>query len=145
MKIDLSLPIAAEKLIPHREPIRVIDRLTGFDGKEGTVKAFIPLQSIFAGEDGAIENILMVELIAQSFAAVKGYADLLEGKPVAKGFLVEAKRCAFMGRAYEGDRLTVVIERVGETEEFAIGEGTIFREGELIGSGRVMVWIPRET
>jgi predicted hotdog family 3-hydroxylacyl-ACP dehydratase len=84
-----------------------------------------------------------VEIIAQSFAAVKGYADLLEGKPISKGFLVGVKRLNIFGMVYKGDGLLTFIERVGETDEFSLAEGKVMREGQLIASGNVMVWVPK--
>ena len=84
----------------------------------------------------------MVELIAQSFAAVKGYADLQEGKPVRKGFLVGVKRFTFQGTAYGGDRLLIYITKTGETDEFALAEGRVIRGEEVLAFGNLMVWIP---
>ena len=144
MKTQLSLPIPADRIIPHRPPMRLIDRLMEFDRLQGVVESIIPLDGMFITEDGSIEPVAMVELVAQSFAAVKGYADLLGGKPVGKGFLVGVKRFRFPGTAYGGDRLLTVITRVGETIEFALAEGRVMRGEEVIASGNVMVWIPKE-
>jgi 3-hydroxyacyl-[acyl-carrier-protein] dehydratase len=143
MKTTLSLPMPAEVLVPHRPPIRVIERLLKFNDTQGVVESYIHPDSIFGREDGSIEQVTMVEIIAQSFAAVKGYADLLEGKPISKGFLVGVKRLNFFGMAYKGDGLLTFIERVGETDEFSLAEGRVMREGQLIASGNVMVWVPK--
>jgi predicted hotdog family 3-hydroxylacyl-ACP dehydratase len=143
MKTTLSLPMPAEMLVPHRPPILVIGRLLEFNDTKGVVESCMHPDSIFAREDGSIEQVTMVEIIAQSFAAVKGYADLLEGKPISKGFLVGVKRLNIFGMAYKGDGLLTFIERVGETDEFSLAEGKVMREGQLIASGNVMVWVPK--
>lgn len=144
MSRPLNFPIPAERLIPHRPPIRIIDRLLEYDGLQGVVESVIQPGSICIADDGAIEQATMVELIAQSFAAVKGYADLLAGKPVRKGFLVGVKRFRFYGSAYGGDRLLIFISPVGETDEFALAEGRVTCGEEVLATGNVMVWIPRE-
>ena len=100
MKTTLSLPMPAEMLVPHRPPILVIERLLEFNDTKGVVESCMHPDSIFARKDGSIEQVTMVEIIAQSFAAVKGYADLLEGKPISKGFLVGVKRLNIFGMAF---------------------------------------------
>ena len=144
MSRPLNFPIAAEQLIPHRPPIRLVDRLLAYDGLQGVVESILLPGSIWILDDGSIEQVAMVELIAQSFAATKGYADQLEGKPVKKGFLVGVKRVTFQGTAYGNDRLVIYITRTGETDEFALAEGRVTRGEEVLALGNVMVWIPRE-
>ena len=142
MKTVFNLPIPAEVLIPHRLPILVIDQLVEFSASQGVVESFIQPDSIFIKDDGSIEQVVMIELIAQSFATVKGYSDLLDERPIKKGFLVEVKRFSFIGTVFVGDRLSIVIDRIGETTGFALAEGKVMRGREVVASGRVMVWIP---
>jgi predicted hotdog family 3-hydroxylacyl-ACP dehydratase len=144
MRPSFVFPIPAEQLIPHRPPIRIVDRLLSYDGLQGVVESVIPFESLYVKDDGSIEQAALVELIAQSFAAVKGYADLHEGKPVSKGFLVGVKGFIFHETANSGDRLLVFVSRTGETDEFVLAEGRVMRGEEVLASGNVMVWIPRE-
>ncbi len=144
MNKSLNFPIPAEQLIPHRLPLRLVDRLLSYDGLQGVVESTLLPDSICIRDDGSIEQAAMVELIAQSFAAVKGYADLLEGKTVKRGFLVGVKQFAFQGTAYGNERLLIYITKTGETDEFALAEGRVTREEEVLAFGNVMVWIPRE-
>jgi predicted hotdog family 3-hydroxylacyl-ACP dehydratase len=144
MKPSFVFPIPAEQLIPHRPPIRLIDRLLSFDGLQGVVESVIPPESLYIKDDGSIEQAALVELIAQSFAAVKGYANLQEEKPVVKGFLVGAKGFVFHETAHRGDRLLVFVSKTGETDDFILAEGRITRGDEVLATGNIMVWIPRE-
>jgi 3-hydroxyacyl-[acyl-carrier-protein] dehydratase len=143
VNIPLDLPVAADLLVPQRPPMLAIDQLTEFQGGHGVVESTIAPDSIFVSDDGSVEPMVLVELIAQAFAAVKGYEDLLAGKPVDKGFLVEVKRFEVLGIAYGGKSLSIIIEKVGETDDFALAEGKVIQEEEVIASGNVMVWIPR--
>jgi 3-hydroxyacyl-[acyl-carrier-protein] dehydratase len=144
MNRSLNFPIAAEQLIPHRPPMRFIDRLLSYDGLQGVVESTLIPGSIALRDDGSIEQVVLVELIAQSFAAVKGYADSLEGKAAGRGFLVGVKRFTFQKSAYGKDRLLIYITKTGDADEFALAEGRVTREEEVLAFGNVMVWIPGE-
>lgn len=142
---SLDLPVAAGMLLPQRPPLLAVDYLTEFhSGSGGVVESTMAPDGIFVRKDGSIEPTVFVELIAQAFATVKGYEDMMEGNPVAKGFLVEVKGFEVLGAAQVGDRLSIVIKKVGETDDFALAEGTVMREKESIACGKVMVWVPRE-
>jgi 3-hydroxyacyl-[acyl-carrier-protein] dehydratase len=134
----------ADQLVPHRQPLLVIDRLTEFGGERDVVESTIPRDTIFTRDDGSIEPLVLVEAIAQAFAVVKGYEDLSGGEPVRKGFLVEVKACTFYGTAYGGDTLRITINRVGGTDDFSLADGKVIRGADVLLTGRVMVWIPKE-
>ncbi|MBI4764467.1 MAG: 3-hydroxyacyl-ACP dehydratase [Deltaproteobacteria bacterium] len=144
MNRSFNFPIAAEQLIPHRAPMRLIDRLLSYDGLQGVVEATFPSDSLYLQDDGSVEPAALVELIAQSFAAVKGYADLQEGTTASRGYLVGVKRFTFQGKAYGGDRLLIYITKTGETDEYALAEGRVERGEGVLAFGNLMVWIPRE-
>ena len=144
MSAELKLPMEAEKLIPQRPPLCAIDRLTDYYGKQGVVEATLPLEGIFLRGDGTVEPMVVVEIVAQSFAAVKGYENMIEGDSVRKGYLVEIKRFEFYEKVFGGDRLSIVTNRVGETEDFTMAEGKVIRDREIIASGNLMVWVPKE-
>ena len=142
MSASLSLPLSADLLVPQRPPIRVIDWLIEFDEFRGVVESFISADSIFVRKDGSVEEVAMVEIIAQSFAAFKGYADILKGKPVSKGFLVEVKRLNITGTAFGGERLLTFLKRIVDMDEFSLAEGKVMHNDQLIALGNVMVWVP---
>jgi predicted hotdog family 3-hydroxylacyl-ACP dehydratase len=140
----LKFPVEAEQLIPHRSPMRLIDRLLSYDGLQGVVESTILPDSICLQDDGSIVQPAIVEMIAQSFAAVKGYANYLEEKTVGRGFLVGVKQFNFQGTAYGNDRLLITITNIVEVDEFALAEGRVTREEEVLAFGNIMVRIPRE-
>jgi 3-hydroxyacyl-[acyl-carrier-protein] dehydratase len=144
MNTHFDLPMAADRLIPQRPPLCAIYRLAEYHGGQGVVEAAMPHEGIFLRDDGTIEPMVIVEIVAQSFAAVKGYENLLEGDSVCKGYLVEIKRFEFYGAIYGGDHLSIVTNRVGEADEFTLAEGKVIRDREVIASGNLMVWVPRE-
>ena len=142
IKDDLSLPCEAELLAPHRRPIRMIDRLVEFNDKSGVVESLVSSENLLVGEDGVLDCVAFVELIAQAYAAIKGYDDLSHDKPVKKGFLVAVKHLEINGKAYLGDLLKIKASTNSELGGFAIAEGVVMREEEVLASASLTLWVP---
>ncbi len=139
--MSLSLPLPAEELIPHRLPMRLVDRLLEIDGKNGVVEASVAFDCPLVDADGTLEDIALVELIAQSYAALKGYLDQQENKPVRQGFLVGIKELAKLETVKAGESLRIEITTLGELEDFAVAEGLIWCAEKLVARGEIKVWI----
>lgn len=132
----------AEMLIPQRQPLRLVDRLLEFNGQSGLLESLVLPDNVLVGDDGSLDQLAMVELMAQSYAAVRGYEDLSQGKPVKKGYLVGVRKIQFKGRSFQGDRLHISVTASAAIGEFVVVQGEVFREGELIASGSLKLWIP---
>jgi 3-hydroxyacyl-[acyl-carrier-protein] dehydratase len=139
---DISLPIDAEQLVPHRRPVCMIDRLVEYRDESGVVEALIRSGNVLVGEDGALDCIAYMELIAQAYAAFKGYRDMLHGETVKKGFLVIVKHMECKGEAFLGDLLIINVSTASEVGGFAVAEGTVTRGDEVLASGGLTLWIP---
>lgn len=138
----LQLPIAAEELIPHRLPMRQVDRLLEFGDTEGVVEAIVDSDNPLLEEDGSLSEVGLVEMLAQSFAAIQGYADRLAGKMAGEGFLVGIRKIAVKAKARQGDRLLIRIRPVAALEGFVVVEGELARAGEILASGSLKLWLP---
>lgn len=137
----MSFPIAAERLIPHRPPMQLIEALEDFDGEAGTVSAQVGPAHPLLEEDGALAEVALLELLAQAYAAVQGYADSLSGEPVRQGFLVGVRKVRFLARPQLGDQLQVRVRASARLEGFAIVEGSVRRGEELLAEGNIKLWI----
>ena len=135
------LPLAAEELIPHRLPMRLIDRLLEIDGTNGVVEALVAAEGPLMSADGRLEDVALTELLAQAYAAVKGYADLCDDQPVKQGFLVGIKKLVKLLPAQAGDRLLIRVKTLAELDDFAVAEGEIWRGKELLARGEIKVWV----
>jgi 3-hydroxyacyl-[acyl-carrier-protein] dehydratase len=142
LKQDPVLPIDAELLVPHRRPVCMIDRLVEYRNESGVVEALIRSDNLLIGEDGVLDRTAYMELIAQAFAAYKGYRDLLHEAPVKKGFLVVVKQMECKGEAFLGDLLRINVTTISEVGDFTMAEGTVMRNDEVIASGGLTLWIP---
>jgi len=142
MNNDISLPMSAEMLVPHRSPLRLVDRLLEFSGGTGVIEAVIQPDNLFLNDDGIIPSLAAVELIAQAAAAIKGYDDFSNGRPIKKGFLADIRGINLMGSCYKGDRLTIWVEITRTFGEFSIIEGEVKRGEETIARGTLKLWVP---
>jgi predicted hotdog family 3-hydroxylacyl-ACP dehydratase len=141
MKNDMALPMPAEAFIPHRLPMRLVDTLLSCQGGAGVVEAVPPAGSILADEDGALDEVAFVELLAQGYAVIRGYDDLLNGREISEGYLVGVRKLRVTGRARVGERLLIRIRTVGTFERFALAEGEIEAGTQIIASGSIKLWI----
>jgi 3-hydroxyacyl-[acyl-carrier-protein] dehydratase len=145
MDNNLSLPMPAGRLIPHRPPLCLVDRLLEFSGQTGVVESIIGPDNIFLDENGRLPSLTLVELIAQASAAVKGYDDLKDGKDIKKGFLVDIREIRFMDQCVKGDRLLIKIEIVRTISGFSVVNGEVEREGVVIAQGTLKLWVPEDS
>lgn len=133
--------MAAELLIPHRAPMRLVDTLVSVIDGCAVAESVLPRSCIMADGEGKIDEVAFMELIAQGYAAFKGYMDRMDGKPPGEGFLVGVRHLEFTGRAYAGDRLLTSIRTVGAIGGFAVVEGAITRGDETLASGTLKLWL----
>lgn len=141
MKSDLTLPMPAETFIPHRLPMRLVETLIRCDEATGLVEARPVSGGILTDSGGSLDEAALVEMLAQGYAVVKGYNDLLLGKAISKGYLVGVKKLRIAGRARAGDRLSIDIETVGSFEGFTVARGSVKRAEETIASGTLKLYI----
>ncbi len=139
--MGLTLPLEVEQLIPHRLPMRLVDRLLAIDGKNGVVEAMVVVDSPLVAADGRLEDVALIELLAQAYAAVKGYCDLLDDKPVKQGFLVGIKKLTWLKSALAGDCLRIEIRTLAELGDFAVAEGDVWCGNTMLAHGEIKVWI----
>ena len=141
MFMDLTLPLPAETFIPHRPPMRLVDTLLSWSETTGEMEAVPGSDCVLVGSDGTLDQAALVELLAQGYAVIKGYDDLLHGKEISEGYLVGVRKFSVTEQAHAGDRLLVRIRTVGSFEGFAVADGEIEREGRIIASGTIKLWI----
>lgn len=141
MKNNFTLPMPAAVFIPHRPPMQLVDTLISCANAGGVIEATLPANCILANADGTLDEVTLVELLAQSYAVIKGYDDMLQGKDIMEGFLVGIRRLHITGRASAGEKLQIYIRTVGSFEGFAVAEGEVLSAGETIASGSIKLWI----
>lgn len=140
MGVPFRLPMAASELVPHRPPMLLVDRLVAEDGRGGTVTATITAGPL-TGPDGSLEEVGLVELLAQGYAALQGYLDRRDGKPVQMGFLVGVRKVEVFTPPRTNDMVEIHLRPQAIVESFAVVDGEVRRGDELLASGNFKVWI----
>lgn len=138
----LHLPIEAATLLPHRPPMILVEKLVEYCQGSGTVVAGVRSGDLFVGDNGQLEAVAMIELVAQSYAAIKGYDDLIHHRPVQKGFLVGSRTFKVKRCPHVGETMTIHITTTAELDGFSVVDGVIRVEDEVIAEGSVKLWLP---
>ncbi|MGZ9149121.1 MAG: 3-hydroxyacyl-ACP dehydratase [Candidatus Deferrimicrobiaceae bacterium] len=121
--------------------MRLVDTLVSANDGCAVAESVLPRSAMMADGEGKIDEVAFMELIAQSYAAFKGYLDRMDGKPPGEGFLVGVRHLEITGRAYAGDRLLTSIRTVGTFGGFAVVEGAVTRGDETLASGTLKLWL----
>ncbi len=89
----IDIPI--ERLIPHRDRMKLVDRILGVETDAATTESTAGPNWPLASETG-IHPLVLVELVAQSAAVSIGWKELMEtGAAVGSGWLVGIKSAVF--------------------------------------------------
>ena len=67
--MSLKPPIAVNGLIPHRPPMLTVGELTALENDSAVSRTIFGQNSPFADERGQIEEAVLFEMMAQTFAA----------------------------------------------------------------------------
>ena len=86
----IDWPLA--ELLPHAGDMILIDHVVAFDEESIHTRLTVRAGGLFNLEDGNLPAWVGIELMAQSIAAYAGCHARLEGKPVALGFLLGARK-----------------------------------------------------
>jgi len=141
----MELPLDAEKLIPQRKPMRLVDRLNESDGKSGSASACFSADCHFViDNNGTIDRSAVLELIAQSYAATKGYEDLSSEKEPSKGYLVGISQAVFHADAYAGQDLLIRVSTEETFDNFSLATGEVWHNDTLLLKAKLKIWINSE-
>jgi radical SAM protein with 4Fe4S-binding SPASM domain len=141
-----SLPVPVTGLIPHGKSMQMIDQIVQIGERETHTTFAITPECILVDQDGRLDELAYVEMIAQSFAASHGYHLSIEQRRTHRGLLLGAKDLIVHGEARTGDVLTVHLRKVTRFGAFGVVEGSIYRQdGKLVATGQIKIWRRGET
>jgi len=142
MTAEMELPMEVERIIPHRRPMRLIDRLLEATDDAGTAEVLISADHALVGRNRRLDRTAFPEMIAQAYAALQGHACRRNGKKITPGFLVGIRRCDVFGDAVVGDRLMIRVHTVKQFAGFALVEGAVILRNDTIAEASIKVWVP---
>ena len=121
--------------------MRLVDHLVEFKDQAGTVEARVHSGQILVDDDNRLETLAVAEMIAQAYAAVRGYGDRLAGRTVRRGFWVGIRKIQFHQPVFAGDHLRIHVNTVGSIAGFAVVEGVVTRKNDIIAEGQIKLWV----
>ena len=139
---SVILPSPAAPFAPQKAPMFLVDTLLSVTGGDAVAEACVRKEWPFVDDSGALDDLAFLELIAQTFAAVRGYSASDSSSRV--GYLVGAKHLRILGQARAGDRLRIRVSPVGEIGGFVVVQGEVHANDELLASGQIKVFVPQE-
>jgi predicted hotdog family 3-hydroxylacyl-ACP dehydratase len=119
------IDVDIEKLIPHRDRMKLIDEVLEVEDKKA-VTASIVTERWPLFHDNVVNPIIMVELIAQSIGVGVGHQRLKETGKGVYGWIVGIKQANFsVSEIPLGTRLINRVTSKHEHEGYAVFKGTV--------------------
>jgi predicted hotdog family 3-hydroxylacyl-ACP dehydratase len=117
-----------------------VDELISLSEDEAVSRTVIRPESFFLDAQGRVEESLLFEMTAQTFAAL-ARARPGPGGPEA-GFLVAVKKMDFFGRPEVGTSVEITVRVLSRVDDFAVVSGRAVQAGRLLAEGQVTVFVP---
>ena len=136
----IKLPCPAEMLVPHRPPMLLIDRLVERKGDMAVAEARVPQNGLCVDKKRGLLPEFLIEIIAQTMAAVNGYDALLGGKKLNDGFLVGIDDFSWNTAPLSNKTLQIKVEKTFEFGVVKIIRGKVLCNNVLLAKGKIKVW-----
>lgn len=123
-----------QKILPHRYPFVLVDRITEMDVEANTItgiKCVTVNEPFFQGHfptEHVMPGVLIVEALAQVGAV------LLLGKEEHRGkiaYFAGIKNCKFRRKVIPGDQLTLKLELTRSRENFGVAKAMALVNGDV--------------
>jgi len=135
----VELPVDAKLLIHHREGMKILDRLVEYTSDGSTGETLIPSDSSLHS-NGVIHQVVLIEMVAQCYAAMKSYEDVLSGLLPQKGLLVGISQTDFYNDAIIDKPLVIKVLILDSFEKFFYVLGDVFDEELHLVTVKLKVW-----
>jgi predicted hotdog family 3-hydroxylacyl-ACP dehydratase len=129
----------------HQAPLRLVKRLLRVDGPVAEAETVLESGDVGVAPDGRIEAAVLIELIAQTYAAAQGYRDSISDQSPGVGYLVGASDVRIHRVPRAGDGLRIEVHSTLAFEDFHTVEGRVLHDGDLLAEGTLKAWVqPRD-
>jgi predicted hotdog family 3-hydroxylacyl-ACP dehydratase len=128
MKIDI------ETLIPHRDRIKVVSEVIEIGAERAVAEAVVRPDWPLC--DGNVVNpIVLIEVVAQTAAAIDGYKRNKQGKIGGKGWLVGVKNAQFnVAEIAVGVHLVANVSNSYSFDNYSVIKGTVKAGEEILAT-----------
>ena len=120
------------ELLPHRPPMVLVEELLAVDEDRAVARCRCRIgRDSPLLQDGRIPRMLMIEMLAQSAACLKGYIELKRGLPIRPAYLVRIDDLVLERMPAPGE--AVEVETV---EQRGLGDYFIYEARAVVGGVR---------
>lgn len=135
-----TMPIAAERLVPHHPPARMVEELVEVGERTAIVTALIRPDNPHC-RGGRLSEAAHLELMAQAAAALHGYRCQVRHDGVAqRGMLVGARELVVHEPVSVGDALTVKLHKLARLGTFGVIDAEVWRGESLVSKAELKTW-----
>ncbi len=140
----MTLPTDTEAYMPHRSPLRLVQSLLRVEDDYAEAQTILNTGDVGVGPDGRVEATVLLEIVAQTYAAAQGYQERHSGKPADLGYLVGASDFCIEHRPRAGQTLLIRIKSSCSFGSFYFVDGQVLCEGRVAAGGTLKVWVQRD-
>jgi predicted hotdog family 3-hydroxylacyl-ACP dehydratase len=137
----MTLPADTQAYMRHRPPLRLVQSLLRVDDGYGEAQTTLNPGDVGVAPDGRLEAAVLLEMVAQTYAASRGYQDRDTGKPADLGYLVGVSDFHIEQRPRAGQQLLIRIQSSCSFESFYLVDGQVLCEGRVVAGGTLKVWV----
>jgi predicted hotdog family 3-hydroxylacyl-ACP dehydratase len=137
----MTLPADTQAYMLHRPPLRLVQSLLRVEDDYAEAQTALNPGDVGVAPDGRLEAAVLLELVAQTYAASRGYQDRDSGTPGELGYLVGASNFHVEQRPRAGQQLLIKIQSSCSFESFYLVDGQVLCEGRVVAGGTLKVWV----
>lgn len=137
----MSLPADTETYMLHRSPLRLVHTLLCVEDSYAEAQTTLNVGDVGVGPDGRIEAAVLLELVAQTYAASQGYQDRLTDKHTNIGYLVGAQNFRIENLPAAGRQLLIKIQSSCTFGDFYFVNGQVLCDGAVVAGGTLKIWV----
>ncbi|WP_295892010.1 hotdog family protein [uncultured Vibrio sp.] len=137
---------SVEELLPHDEPMILIDRVLSIDVDSIRAQVDIGSKNPFYNEETqTIPAYVGIEFMAQAIAAWSGYHAIAQSEQPPIGFLLGSRRYHTLCDAFSnGQVIDIYAEQVMESNGMAVFSADLEHQGVKIATAQLNVYVPSE-
>lgn len=137
-----------EKILPHKLPMVLVDRVVAFDLEEKSLSAqvdIIPDIMFFEQDSKTVPVFVGIEYMAQTIGAYSGICLKQAGEIEPKlGFIIGSRNYeCFVDNFLQGQILQIKVQELFFDSEFGSFECVITEKGKLLAKAQLNVFQPK--
>ncbi len=136
LKNPITDSVAIQKLLPHREPMLMVDSLLYFDDMTAVATLTIEASNLFV-EYGKFTEMGLIEHMAQTAALMTGYKYARLDAPIREGFIASIKNLKIETLPLVKETVTTEAIITFEMADMTMVALTSKRQNELLASAEM--------